>query len=265
MDDTRYPDPLEALMVVLSAFALIILIGLIYNVLANWGIDLDKIDKNMQIFFIFGGSLFLIVPLIYARYRQYAIKPLFRFNSVSINIIIQSILIGLALTILSDELDRIINIFYPLPDWLTEQMEPLKAANSFELILIILGAVFVAAIAEEGLFRGFLQYSLEKRGDVTRAVILSSLSWTMIHMNLYWAIQLFLMGIVIGYMAWRTNSVFPAIIIHGVNNLVGVIFLNFDLDPYMQWYEWNDHVSPIVIVISAAILFFSIRNIKRVN
>ena len=84
-------------------------------------------------------------------------------------------------------------------------------------------------------------------------------------MNLYWAIQLFLMGIVIGYMAWRTNSVFPAIIIHGVNNLVGVIFLNFDFDPYMQWYEWNDHVSPIVIVISAAILFFSIRNIKRVN
>ena len=264
-DDSRYPDPLEALMVVLSAFALIILLSLIYNVVANWGIDLDKVDKNMQLFFIFGGSLFLIVPLIYARYRKYDIKPLFRFNTVSLNIIIQSILIGLALTILSDELDRIINIFYPLPDWLTEQMEPLKAANSFELILIILGAVFVAAIAEEGLFRGFLQYSLEKRGDVTRAVILSSLSWTMIHMNLYWAIQLFLMGIVIGYMAWRTNSVFPAIIIHGVNNLVGVIFLNFDFDPYMQWYEWNDHVSPIVIVISAAILFFSIRNIKRVN
>jgi hypothetical protein len=264
-DDSRYPDPLEALMVVLSAFALIILLSLIYNVVANWGIDLDKVDKNMQLFFIFGGSLFLIVPLIYARYRKYDIKPLFRFNTVSLNIIIQSILIGLALTILSDELDRIINIFYPLPDWINEQMEPLKAANSLELILIILGAVFVAAVAEEGLFRGFLQYSLEKKGDVTRAVILSSLSWTMIHMNLYWAIQLFLMGIVIGYMAWRTNSIIPAMIIHGVNNLVGVLFLNFDMDPYMKWYEWNDHVSPIVIVVSAAILFFSIKSIKKAN
>ncbi|HES59621.1 MAG TPA: CPBP family intramembrane metalloprotease, partial [Caldithrix sp.] len=243
MNETRYPDPLEALMVVLSAFALIILIGLMYNIAANWGFDLDKIDKNMQIFFIFGGSLFLIVPLMYARYRKYKIKPLFRFNAVSLSIVIQSILIALTLTILSDELDRIINIFYPLPNWFNEQMEPLKAANSFELILIILGAVFVAAIAEEGLFRGFLQYSLEKHGDVTRAVILSSLSWTMIHMNLYWAIQLFLMGIVIGYMAWRTNSIIPAVIIHGVNNLVGVIFLNFKMDSYMQWYEWNDHVS----------------------
>jgi membrane protease YdiL (CAAX protease family) len=266
MNESRYPDPIEALMVVLSAFALIILIGLLYNVLVNWGLELDKIDKNMQIFFIFGGSLFLIVPLIYARFRQYEIQPLFRFNSVSINIIIQSILIGVALTILSDELDRIINIFYPLPDWLSEQMEPLKAENTFELILIIIGAVFVAAIAEEGLFRGFLQYSLEKRGDITRAVILSSLSWTMIHMNLYWAIQLFLMGIVIGFMAWRTNSIIPAIIIHGVNNLVAVLFLNFNLDPHMQWYEWNDHVSPVVIVVSAAILFFSIKNInKRVH
>ncbi len=265
MDEPRYPEPIEALMVVLSAFALIILIGLIYNILASWGFDLDQIDKNMQVFFIFGGSLFLIVPLIYARYRQYEIQSLFRFNSVSVNIIIQSILIGLALTVLSDELDRIINIFYPLPDWLNEQMEPLKAGNTFELILIIIGAVFVAAIAEEGLFRGFLQYSLEKRGDVTRAVILSSLSWTLIHMNLYWAIQLFLMGIVIGYMAWRTNSIIPAVIIHGVNNLVGVLFLNFDFDPYMQWYEWNDHVSPVVIIISAAILVLSLKNIKRVH
>ncbi len=263
MNESRYPDPIEALMVVLSAFALIILIGLLYNAVVNWGLELDKIDKNMQFFFIFGGSLFLIIPLIYARYRQYEIQSLFRFNPASINIIIQSILIGLALTILSDELDRIINIFYPFPDWLSKQIEPLKAENTFELILIIVGAVFVAAIAEEGLFRGFLQYSLEKRGDVTRAVILTSLSWTMIHMNLYWAIQLFLMGIVIGFMAWRTNSIIPAIIIHGINNLAGVLFLNFDLNPYMHWYEWNDHVSPVVIVISTAVLFFSIKNINK--
>jgi membrane protease YdiL (CAAX protease family) len=265
MDESRYPEPVEALMVVLSAFALIILIGLLYNLLANWGFDLNKIDKNMQIFFIFGGSLFLIVPLIYARYRQFEIQSLFRFNAVSTSIIIQSVLIGLALTILSDELDRIINLIYPLPDWLTEQLEPLKAENNFELFLIIIGAVFIAAIAEEGLFRGFLQFSLEKRGDVTRAVLLSSLTWTMIHMNLYWAIQLFLMGIVIGYMAWRTNSIIPAIIIHSLNNLVGVLFLNFDLEPYMHWYEWNDHVSPIVVVLSGAILFFSIKNIKRAH
>lgn len=263
MDKSRYPEPVEALIVVLCAFSLIILIGLLYNLLMNSGIDLDQVDKNMQIFFIFGGSLFLFVPLIYARYRQFDIKSLFRFNTVSIPTIIHSLLIGLALTILSDEMDRIINIFFPLPDWLNEQMESLRAGNTMELILIVIGAVFIAAIAEEGLFRGFLQYSLEKRGDVTRAVILSALTWTMIHMNLYWSIQLFLMGIVIGYMAWRTNSIIPAVIIHGINNLIGILYLNYDLDSYMQWYEWNDHVSPIVVVISAAILVFTIRNIKR--
>ena len=262
--DPRYPEPIEALIVVLSAFSLIILTGLIYSLIHSGGTDLEQSDKTVQIFFIFGGSLFLIVPLIYARYRQYEIKNLFRFNTVPVSIIIQSVLIGIALTFLSDELDRIINIFFTMPDWLNEQMEPLKAGNTFEMILIILGAVVIAAIAEEGLFRGFLQHSLEKRGDVTRAVILSSLTWTMIHMNLFWAIQLFLMGMVIGYTAWRTNSIIPAIIIHGINNLIGVIFLNYNLDPYMHWYEWHDHVSPIVIVISAAILFFSIKNIKRV-
>lgn len=263
MNESRFPEPIEALMVVLSAFCSIILIGLLYNLFMNSTFDINQVDKNMQIFFIFGSSLFLFVPLIYARYRQFEIKKLFRFNPVSFTIIIQSILIGLSLTILSDELDRIIKIFIPLPEWLNEQLEPLQAGNAFELILIVIGAVFVAAIAEEGLFRGFLQYSLEKRGDVTRAVILSSITWTMIHMNLYWAIQLFLMGIVIGYIAWRTNSIIPAAIIHSINNLIGVLFLNFDLDPFMQWYEWNEHVSPMVVVISAVILVFSIKNIKQ--
>jgi membrane protease YdiL (CAAX protease family) len=228
------------------------------------GFDTEQIDKNMQIFFIFGGSLFIIVPLIYARYRQYDIKKIFRFNRVPLNIIILSILIGMALTFLSDELDRILNIFFPLPDWLNEQMESLRAENTFELVLIVIGAVFVAAIAEEGLFRGFLQYSLEQRGDITRAVIFSSITWTMIHMNLYWAIQLFLMSIVIGYTAWRTNSIIPAMIIHGINNLIGLLYLNYNLDPYMQWYEWKGHVSPVVLIISGAVLIFSIRNIKRI-
>lgn len=265
MNKSRYPEPIEAIIVVLSAFAVIIVFTLFYDLLVYIGLISEESDKGIQSFYIFGGSLFIIVPWIYARYRQYDIKNLFRLNPVSLDTVIKSILIGISLTILSDELDRIVNIFFPMPDWLIKQAESLQAGNTFELILIFTGAVLIASVAEEGLFRGFLQYSLEKHGDVTRAVILSSISWTLIHMNFYWAVQLFLMGIVIGYTAWRTNSIFPAIIIHGVNNLIGIVFLNFDLAPHTNWYEQHGHVSPVVLVISAGILVWSVKSIRQIE
>ncbi|MEJ2054298.1 MAG: type II CAAX endopeptidase family protein, partial [Calditrichaceae bacterium] len=245
------------------AFSLVILFTLFHDLLAYLGWVGEKNVKSLQYFYIFGESLFIIVPVFYARYRQYNIKKLFRIRPVSIKVIVLSILIGITLSILSDELDRIINLFFEMPDWLVTQSESLKASNTLEFVLTFTGIVLVASIAEEGMFRGFLQYSLEKHGDVTRAVLLSSIAWTLIHMNVYWSIQLFLMGVVIGYLAWRTKSLIPGIIIHAMNNFIGVVFLNFNLSPYMNWYEQNNHVSPVVLVIAAGILFWSVNTINK--
>ena len=49
--DPRYPEPIEALIVVLSAFSLIILTGLIYSLIHSGGTDLEQSDKTVQIFF----------------------------------------------------------------------------------------------------------------------------------------------------------------------------------------------------------------------
>jgi membrane protease YdiL (CAAX protease family) len=125
-----------------------------------------------------------------------------------------------------------------------------------------LGVVILAAISEELLFRGFLQVSLEKKGDITRAVILTSVTWTIIHVNPYWAIQIFITGIFIGFLAWRTNSVLPSMIVHATNNLISMLFINNVLEDSMDWYYLGDHISPIVLVISIAILILSIRRIS---
>jgi len=262
MDDQKYPEPVEALVVILGTFAVLIALALVYSVIFSSGIFIDEVDKNLRLFFIFGGSLFLILPLLYSRIKNYNIKILFRFNTVPTKVIFISIIAALSMSILSDELDRLINIFVTIPDWLIEQMQPLEVDTGFDWFLVIFGAVIVASIAEEGLFRGFLQVTLEKKGDVTRAVILSAITWTLIHMNIYWAIQIFLMGIVIGYLAWRTNSLIPAIIGHAMNNLLAVLFLNLNIEDYLGWYTWGDHVSPVILVIAGGGMVWSIREIN---
>ena len=113
------------------------------------------------------------------------------------------------------------------------------------------------------MFRGFLQVSLERRGDITRAVILSSISWTIIHINPYWAIQIFITGIILGFLAWRTNSVFPSIIVHATNNFVSLVAINIDLEGSLDWYQLGEHVSPIIIIIAAGVLIIAIRHISN--
>ena len=36
--------------------------------------------------------------------------------------------------------------------------------------------------------------------------------------NPFWAVQIFIMGVIIGFLAWRTDSVIPGIIVHALNN-----------------------------------------------
>lgn len=266
MSETRkFPEPVEALLLILAIFGTLILS--IVLLAAFQDNDLEKTEQliqNSRLFYIWGGSLFFIVPLAYARWRKYPIRSLFRLNPVPLPVILISIPIGLALTVIGDELDRLIGMLIDVPPWVYEMMHPLKASGFGDWVLILIGAVLVAAVAEEVLFRGFLQVTLERKGDVTRAVLLSSITWTLVHQNPYWAPEIFIQGVFIGYLAWRTNSIIPAVIVHGLNNLIGVYMLNRpQLAEQMTWYEWHNHVSPLVLVVALFLLVTGIRQLTN--
>jgi len=145
----------------------------------------------------------------------------------------------------------------PLPDFLIDQLDAMKADSISDWFWLFSGVVIFAALSEEMVFRGFLQVTLERRGDVTRAVLMSSLAWTMIHLNPWWAVQIFIMGVIIGFLAWRTGSIIPGIIVHAINNFISMLYLNFK--PELEWYDMGDHVSPLIFLPALAILVYSIK------
>lgn len=263
MHSDKYPEPVEALLIILGTFAVLILLSLLYSIFLSPQLSVEQVDKNLRLFFIFGGTLFLILPLLYAKIKDFPVQRLFRFHRVPLQVIILSLAAGLTMSILGDELDRLTSMLLPIPDWLINQMQPLRVENRWDWVIIICGAVIIASIAEEGLFRGFLQVTLEKKGDITRAVLLSAISWTLVHMNIYWSIQIFLMGILLGYLAWRTNSIVPAVIMHGLNNLLALLFLNLEWEKTMGWYTRNGHVHPVILFMAGGLLFWSVRRINQ--
>jgi len=261
--EERYPEPVEALVLILLLFGVVIVFAIFGSAIISL-ISEDFGDQYGDKFFYFAaGLLFLVVPFFYIRFRQYNIYRVFRLNPVPKRIIIHSIIIGFSVSIVGDELDRLINYLVPTPQFIIDMMDNLKAGSAIEWIMIILGAVLFASVSEEILFRGFLQISLEKKGDITRAVLLSSISWTLFHINPYWAIQIFIMGVIIGFLAWRTNSVYPGIIAHGINNGISLLFLNFELEKIIPFYSINDHVHPLILIPLFLLLVWSIRHITE--
>jgi len=265
-EQKKYPEPVEALLLILAVFAFFIVLTLLISLLSGAGLQSPgSVSESSRYIVLFGSSLFLIIPLYYAHIKKYPVKKVFRFKAVSWRVVVLSLVIGISVGVLSDELDRIINLFFPVPAWITEITRPLIVKSDLDWLWIIAGAVLITGFAEEALFRGFLQTSLENKGNVNRAVVLSSLTWTLIHSNPYWAISIFITGIIFGYLSWRSESILPSFIAHGSNNFLAILFINLDaseMQHVQSWYEMGAHVSPAVLLISAFLLVWAIRKMS---
>ncbi|MFQ6675538.1 MAG: lysostaphin resistance A-like protein [Fidelibacterota bacterium] len=210
------------------------------------------------------GELLLIVPLLIILIRrQVDIRQVLRIHSVPPVTLALTALFSLGIAVWADEIDRLIALLIPPPEWVKEIMETIRAEDPLSLILLFLGAVLFAAVAEESLFRGFLQQTLETHWkDVTRAVLITSLFFAVIHFNPWLVIQIYLLGVLMGYLAWRTNSVLPSMIFHGVNNGLAFTFTNWGshVDP---WYAWKGHVSPVVLTGGLVFAVVGLKGIRK--
>lgn len=206
-------------------------------------------------------ELMLLFPaMVFLIDKKFKWKTVLRLNSIPKDLVWVSVLIGVSLAILSDELDRIIVIFYEMPEEVNIAIaEGLVIKNFKDFILIGFGVVVVAGLAEEALFRGFFQRTLEKHRGVTKAITTTSLVFALVHINPWWIIQIILLAMILGILAWRSDSIVPGIIIHAINNGLGLWSVNIEFDT-LPFYTIKGHVSPIFLIPA---LFLMIWSMKR--
>jgi membrane protease YdiL (CAAX protease family) len=105
--------------------------------------------------------------------------------------------------------------------------EVMKSAQSDGALWLLVVAFCIAApISEEILARGFLYRGWsESRLGVVGAIILSSLAWTSLHLQYDWFFfgEIFSIGLLLGYLRYRSNSTWLTIVIHGLNNTAATI------------------------------------------
>src|SRR6266478_6904864 len=106
-------------------------------------------------------------------------------------------------------------------------VDVLKSARADGALWLLVLAFCVAAPVSEELFaRGFLYrgWSESFLGPVG-AIVLSSMVWTALHLQYDWFFfgEVFSIGLLLGYLRYRTNSIWLTIFMHGLNNLAATL------------------------------------------
>lgn len=105
--------------------------------------------------------------------------------------------------------------------------EVLKSARADGALWLLVIAFCVAApISEEFFARGFLYRGWsESFLRPVGAIILSSAVWTALHLQYDWYFlgEVFSIGLLLGYLRYRSNSTWLTVVLHGLNNLAAVV------------------------------------------
>lgn len=89
----------------------------------------------------------------------------------------------------------------------------------FTVLCILLGAAAEAGVVEEAAFRGYMQAPIERRYGPASAIIVVALLFGCVHIangshELLWLPVYSLVGVILGALAYLTNSILPGMVLH---------------------------------------------------
>ena len=101
-----------------------------------------------------------------------------------------------------------------------------SAAAEGILPAMLFAAIIVAPAGEEVLFRGFLFRGFARtEREVWPAIVLLSLLWAALHIQYDWTglLQIFVIGLFLGWVRWRSGSLVLTFLLHALFNLEGTL------------------------------------------
>lgn len=147
--------------------------------------------------------------------------------------------------------------------WLQEHMPELPnvVEGEFDMIMkermgyLVVG--LLAPLAEEMVFRGAVLRSLLRwKQNPWVGIVISALLFAVIHMNPAQMPHAFLIGILLGWLYYRTDSIVPGVVYHWVNNTVAYVMYNLYPNPDLTLAELFGSEQKALIALGFSLLIF---------
>lgn len=119
------------------------------------------------------------------------------------------------------------------------------------------------AICEELLFRGVMFQSMKKKYRISTSIIIVGILFGAYHMSMVKFIPTGLLGAVLCYTAYKTGSIYPAMMMHFINNAISVIISYFpeEIGKVFPFFYEELTVSDSLILLGVGLVLFSIGQI----
>ena len=167
-------------------------------------------------------ALILLPALIFLLLFRYDLRKVLRLNkigAVNFLVIFCIMIFAIPLSGLFNLLNLLIvnSIFGKI---IVQQ--PPVAENLTGLLINVIVIGGAAGICEEFLFRGVLQRGFERFGNI-RAILLAAFLFSLTHLDFQKVFGTFLLGALIGFLVYRTDSLFSGMFAHFTNNSIVVV------------------------------------------
>ncbi len=147
-------------------------------------------------------------PFLYLRFRNFSIKE-----------VLLAVLGTLAIFPFGTFISNSIQSVFPMPDEITKIVEELFSPEGWgEFGIMVLVIAITPAICEETFFRGYVQGTMERVKKSPVPFIVVGIIFGLFHQNPLGLIELSLIGIFLGYLFYRSDSIYPSMAAHFTNN-----------------------------------------------
>ncbi|MEM9943712.1 MAG: CPBP family glutamic-type intramembrane protease, partial [Planctomycetota bacterium] len=259
-----------------SIFGLLMLFPI--NFIANGfvGRMSGETTQDLQVRFmamaLFTFLAFMLFPWLIAKHQKANIKQAFGLSGTRPVFLVAGLLLGISLWpivmfLVSQWHDLYGFIFGAVEQdaWKDRLVETTQSQvdriRQVQWPIIAICLSIIPAICEEWFFRGMLLRSLTRKGDVVQGIVLSALLFGLFHILSNSVIAMdrliptTLIGLMLGYLAWKSNSILPGIILHAINNAF-VVFLAY-FQPRLEdqsWFPAKDESIPLSWVVAGLIV-----------
>jgi membrane protease YdiL (CAAX protease family) len=175
------------------------------------------------IYAIIAEGVFLLAPLYFAKRstsgNRQSIMQALGFRRFNIRRILPWIILLFLAFFLVNYLYQLLITAFHLPLQTNDQVILERGkVTPISVDATLIAAALIAPVCEEVFFRSFTFMGFLRRMPLWVAVVLSALLFALVHLDLASFAVLFCIGLALAFLRWYSNSIWPGIILHTLNN-----------------------------------------------
>ena len=199
------------------------------RIIASYGFFADTKSGDILFTIIIQIGIMTILPFVlYIALLKVKPKEVFQhcnFFKMNITVILISIVLGILCFMINIAVSSLFNGILTFTGYEFRSGSGISDYSTGNFFLQLFLVAVLPAVCEEFLHRGILLQGI-KHMSFKKAIVISSLLFALLHFNVQQVFYAFVIGLILGFVSVVAKNIYPAMIIHFVNNAIST-YLDF--------------------------------------